>query len=906
MSIEHSHDLRLYPSEYPGFEQFDPPALFGDPRVERMRVHTNALAIDVETQLQAAKAWADAKELQPLQTELDAAKEELAHLEKESIQLSAYHDAKEAIQLLNEVQKINTNPHEDLSEYDLDPQALAELGFSGREIDNAKQDLMETMTDPKNDPEILRGMILQLKNPFLRRRFKELIDARDEQAREDMQTKENRGEEQGVIKEIGRGLMSGAKAILAIKDRLPEKETAALYHVWLKRADQELKRAFSGFELDPTDIIDALTHVPEEFFPLAIVKQRLVDALKEATRERNDRLSPQATNEEVESAFFQDLGSSFRDEKKTFLQKAFREGQETQNTQQREAAIEERLVSEAKDRATYDQLTAQIMSTEPGIDVTALFDPLRADPSQIRIALRKVLESPRGPAYLKQFPELFERFSPVQRAEFFLKTNPAAALEISHTFAGKSSEAIGGLDGVDERFAIIENICIHAPNAIPLLREENLSETEKKALVLRVYKTNIGSALKVSETLEVTFSSDEQEMLMNQAVDDLKESDREMRALTDPTRIEEKLEKGRAETQNLAHLFGWNQREVATFFERYTGEELELLQRLGFRIPTKLRGVPLNEAQEVVRTRPENPGQRERERILVGHANRLEEALSGALIAQDPSQEEMFRAQREREQALRGEIEFVGAIGGQSATAPLFVMIKGETFPAVYKSALREPPFAKNPKTGETLDRPYRLGVPVGEAIYREWLVAQISKAFQLGVVPATVLCEGPEGLGTIQEWQIGQDGGDLPDVRGMFPEIELMKLALLDCLVKHSDRHGGNFFLTADKKAVAIDNGFAFSSAFPEQKDEGLMSYPAELVKGKLIPEALQQKIRQARANTPLMEALKDMFSLAFYKEGEALWEAFQARLEEFAPSKPGKRAVFPQSDWWPYGARP
>ncbi|MDJ0463344.1 SCO1664 family protein [Streptomyces sp. H27-C3] len=127
---------------------------------------------------------------------------------------------------------------------------------------------------------------------------------------------------------------------------------------------------------------------------------------------------------------------------------------------------------------------------------------------------------------------------------------------------------------------------------------------------------------------------------------------------------------------------------------------------------------------------------------------------------------------------------------------------------------------------------------PDGTLAQREVAAYEISEATGWGLVPPTVLRDGPYGEGMCQLWiEADADGGLLALVEDeepgegwkpvVFAEVaegrtallvhaddeRLRRLAVLDAVINNADRKGGHLLPTADGKLYGIDHGVTFNA---------------------------------------------------------------------------------------------
>jgi uncharacterized repeat protein (TIGR03843 family) len=97
----------------------------------------------------------------------------------------------------------------------------------------------------------------------------------------------------------------------------------------------------------------------------------------------------------------------------------------------------------------------------------------------------------------------------------------------------------------------------------------------------------------------------------------------------------------------------------------------------------------------------------------------------------------------------------------------------------------------------------------------RERAAYLVSEHLQMGVVPPTVIRDGPFGEGSFQ-WFVPADHSEhYFTIREKFPELDaqMRDIAVLDVLINNTDRKSGHCLLALDR-VWAIDNGLCFSTA--------------------------------------------------------------------------------------------
>ncbi|MVU82476.1 SCO1664 family protein [Nocardia sp. ET3-3] len=129
---------------------------------------------------------------------------------------------------------------------------------------------------------------------------------------------------------------------------------------------------------------------------------------------------------------------------------------------------------------------------------------------------------------------------------------------------------------------------------------------------------------------------------------------------------------------------------------------------------------------------------------------------------------------------------------------------------------------------------------PDGTLADREVASYLVSQALGWGVIPETVLREGPLGPGMVQRWieVVEDEGPDLVDlcpvgqVPGGYREVlraldpgghpvslvhaedpRLLRMAVLDVLINNADRKGGHALLGVDGRVYGVDHGICLHS---------------------------------------------------------------------------------------------
>ena len=160
------------------------------------------------------------------------------------------------------------------------------------------------------------------------------------------------------------------------------------------------------------------------------------------------------------------------------------------------------------------------------------------------------------------------------------------------------------------------------------------------------------------------------------------------------------------------------------------------------------------------------------------------------------------------EHLLRGEIEIEGRMPYSSnATFLVHVVHEGRSHPAIYK-----------PMRGERPLWDFEPGLH-----RREVAAYRLSEAMGVGVVPPTVLRDGPVGEGSFQWFAVADHSEHYFTIYETMPELHdrLRDMAALDILANNTDRKSGHCLLVPERDGLpatvwGIDHGLCFA---PEYK---------------------------------------------------------------------------------------
>jgi hypothetical protein len=187
-----------------------------------------------------------------------------------------------------------------------------------------------------------------------------------------------------------------------------------------------------------------------------------------------------------------------------------------------------------------------------------------------------------------------------------------------------------------------------------------------------------------------------------------------------------------------------------------------------------------------------------------------------------------------------GDIEIIGRIVASSNNAMLVTVTRhcpdpepDLTIHAIYKPTLGERP----------LD-----DFPDGTLAHREVAAWHVSEASGWGIVPPTILRDGPFGEGMVQAFV---DADVDVDVVAMVVEDDprLRRMAVLDAVMNNTDRKGGHILpVEGGRHVYGVDHGVCFSPV-PKLRTvlwgwRGMPLAPEEIDGVRLIRDALDAEL--------------------------------------------------------------
>ena len=185
---------------------------------------------------------------------------------------------------------------------------------------------------------------------------------------------------------------------------------------------------------------------------------------------------------------------------------------------------------------------------------------------------------------------------------------------------------------------------------------------------------------------------------------------------------------------------------------------------------------------------------------------------------------------------------------------------------------------------------------PLGTLTRREVAAYLVSEALGWGIVPPTLLREGPFGEGMLQQWiDVDPDADPIALVNDDDPRLR--RVAVLDAIVNNTDRKAGHLLPIPGGHLHAVDHGVTFAVA-PKLRTvlwawEG-ESFDAEEVAGL---GRVREGLGEARAPRPLGVALAELLSAREI-------EATRARVADLLATGrfPSPNPDWPAIPWPPY----
>ncbi|MGH2811884.1 MAG: SCO1664 family protein [Actinomycetota bacterium] len=222
----------------------------------------------------------------------------------------------------------------------------------------------------------------------------------------------------------------------------------------------------------------------------------------------------------------------------------------------------------------------------------------------------------------------------------------------------------------------------------------------------------------------------------------------------------------------------------------------------------------------------------------------------------------------------RGDLKVVGLLPyASNYTLLARIRSNGRDEPAVYKPVEGEMPL---------------WDFPPGTLCRREVAAFVVSEAAGWGLVPPTVLRDGPLGYGAVQSYVSHDPTVTAFDLKATH-ESDLKRIALFDVLVNNADRKAGHVLLDPSRQLWAVDHGVCFHA------DPKLRTVLWDFVGEAISPSDL-------RALAALDDALDEevgilLATLLDEAEVDAMRSRLRALVQERVYPQPGPGRPYP----WP-----
>lgn len=176
---------------------------------------------------------------------------------------------------------------------------------------------------------------------------------------------------------------------------------------------------------------------------------------------------------------------------------------------------------------------------------------------------------------------------------------------------------------------------------------------------------------------------------------------------------------------------------------------------------------------------------------------------------------------------------------------------------------------------------------PDGTLAGREVAAWVVSEATGWGLIPPTVLRDGPFGPGMCQLWVDVDEHVDLVSLaRSDHPDLR--RMAVLDAVVNNADRKGGHLLPRPDGRVVGVDHGVCFSvedklrtllwqfrgQRLPDEAEEVLSRLEADLAKGAGLHGELLGLLSRAEVTATRRRVVR-LLASGCYPEPSEDWPA-------------------------------
>jgi len=176
---------------------------------------------------------------------------------------------------------------------------------------------------------------------------------------------------------------------------------------------------------------------------------------------------------------------------------------------------------------------------------------------------------------------------------------------------------------------------------------------------------------------------------------------------------------------------------------------------------------------------------------------------------------------------------------------------------------------------------------PDGTLAFREVASYQLSRALGWPNIPRTILREGPQGIGMVQEYVEMVDRQHFFTLRDQHRD-EMKRIAAFDAVINNTDRKGGHVLLGVDGKIWCIDHGVTFHEQ-PKLRTV-IWDFMEQPIPTKII-QGLTSLRAQLQSSDPLCESISRLIAPREMK-------ALRARIDDLIETKAYPK---PPEDWPP-----
>lgn len=178
---------------------------------------------------------------------------------------------------------------------------------------------------------------------------------------------------------------------------------------------------------------------------------------------------------------------------------------------------------------------------------------------------------------------------------------------------------------------------------------------------------------------------------------------------------------------------------------------------------------------------------------------------------------------------------------------------------------------------------------PPGTLCLREYAAFVVDRSLGWGLVPPTVLRDGPAGFGAAQLFVEESDEVDPRDLLESMPD-ELRRVALFDVVCNNADRKAGHLVVDTEGRLWSVDHGICFHA-------EPKLRTVIWAFEGEPVPDDLVRDLASFRADERAFEALRELLEpdevAALCRRTDEL-----VRTGRFPSPVPGRRHV-PWPPW-------